>query len=323
MAGLRFDPEYAKVLEAFQTGEGPPIYNNVLELRGATDIALTMGMAGLPPSSDLKKDTFKVQSYDGAEILVTRFANDKVLSSSTPTAAVVYVHGGGFVCGSVDIYAPAITYYANQSDVPFFAVGYRLAPENPAPAGLEDCYAAVEYVSEHSKELNVDAAKLAVMGDSAGGCLSAATALIARDRELSPPLAKQILLYPTLDNRTVSADEAVENFYIWKAYQNVMAWNAYLGKTKDGKVDEDLESLVVPTRAKSLKGLPPTYLEVGTLDLFRDESLDYVSRLSKEGNEVEFHLWPALPHGYEYAPGTSWQTRGMESRMSAIKRVGV
>lgn len=282
-----------------------------------------MGMAGLPSSPDVKKDIFKVKSYDGAEIIVTRFANDKALSSSTPTAAVVCAHGGGLVCGSVDIYVRAMTYYANQSDVPFFAVEYRLAPEHPAPAGLEDCYAAVKYLSEHSKELNVDAAKIAVMGDSAGGCLSAATTLVARDRGLSPPLAKQILIYPMLDNRTVSANTAGENFYIWKAYQNVMAWNAYLGKTKDGKVDEDLESLVVPARAKSLKGLPPTYVEVGTLDLYRDESLDYVSRLSKEGNEVEFHLWPALPHGYEYAPGTSWQPRGMESRVSAVKRIGV
>lgn len=321
MSELRYNPEYWKVVEPF-VGKKPPIRKNVLEVREGTENALKMAMSLVPPSPDVKTNAFQVKSYDGAEITVTRFATEKALSSAEPTAAVVYAHGGGLVSCSVEMCAPSLARKASQSDLPFFAVEYRLAPEHPAPAGLEDCYAAVKYVSEHSKELNIDMTKIAVMGESAGACLAASTALLARDRGFNPPLAKQLLVYPMLDDQTPAAGAALEELLVWKSYQNVMAWNAYFGRVEGGELDEDLALKVVPARAKSLRNLPPTYLEVGTLDLFRDESLGYVSRLMEEDNEVEFHLWPGLPHAFDFVP-SSWQKRATESRMSALKSIGV
>ncbi|KAK7402618.1 hypothetical protein QQX98_011630 [Neonectria punicea] len=324
MSAFRFDPEYLEAIEPRQTGDKPPLFKTALEIRGFTNPILTQILGAAPYPSDVKETVFTIQSYDGVDIQVTRFASDKALASTDPTPAVIYAHGGGLVACSVKIFAPQIARHAHDTNLPYFAVGYRLAPENPAPCAAEDCYAALKYVSEHAKEFNVDPIKIALQGDSAGGGLVAGAALIARDRQLSPPLAKLILIYPMLDDRTeLPADDPILEFLSWQSNDNVLAWGAYVGEDKRGKRDADISPYAVPARATSLRGLPPTYIDVGTLDLFRDEDIAFAARLAKDLVEVEFHLWPGLPHGFDGVPNTSWYKISYESRLSAIHRIGV
>lgn len=227
--------------------------------------------------------------------------------------------------GSVATYAPQISYLAHRTGYPVFAVDWRLAPEHPAPVGLEDCYAALTWLSQHAEELGVDCKRLVVMGDSAGGLLSASTALVARDRGLSPPLAKQVLIYPTLDDRVVFPEgegDGREELLLWKHEWSRIAWGAYLGgDEKVGRDEGDVPVNVVPQRVQDLRGLPSTYLDVGTLDMFMDEGMEYAKRLVSAGVEVELHVLPGLPHGWEMAGQITWFERMMQLRVDAIKRV--
>ncbi|KAJ3533810.1 hypothetical protein NM208_g7814 [Fusarium decemcellulare] len=324
MTGLRYDPEYFKAMEPFLGGPRPEPPKTVLELRQLTETIITMVVGNSPYPSDVKEKVFTVKSYDGAEIKVTRFASETALASTTPTPAVIYVHGGGFVATSVKMFAPQIARYAHNTNFPYFAVHYRLAPEHPAPAGLEDAFAVLKHILESAQEFNIDPTKIAVHGDSAGGGVAAGVALMARDRKLDPPLAKQILIYPMLDDRTKveDSDPRVE-LMGWKPNSNILAWNAYAGESRGSESGSDVLSYAAPARATSLRGLPATYIEVGTLDLFRDEDIEYAARLTKEDVEVEFHLWPGLPHGFDGMMTISWYQRSQESRLSAIKRISV
>ncbi len=180
---------------------------------------------------------------------------------------------------------------------------------------LDDCYAALRWLSEHAEEHGIDPARIAVMGDSAGGGLAAATVLMARDGRLHPPVAKQILVYPMLDDRTRTASPALTPFLTWRASDNVLAWDAYLGGPGyEGSAD------TVPARAESLAGLPSTYMDVGGVDLFRDECAVYAARLAQQDVETEFHLFPGVPHGFEGA-GTAVARTARELRVKAIKGV--
>lgn len=205
--------------------------------------------------------------------------------------------------------------------VQHFAVDYPRAPEHPAPAALGDCYAALQWLSAHARELHVDPARIVIYGVSAGGGLAAGVALMARDRGLSPPLAKQVLVYPMLDDRTRYPDDwPARPFLTFTAEDNVMSWDAYVGADKRGREDADVSIYAAPGRAENLEGLPSTYIDVGGLDLFRDENLRFAQRLAEANVEVEFHLYPGLPHGFEN-PHTWVTTRAVENRIKAVQSV--
>jgi acetyl esterase/lipase len=317
---LKYDADYWNVISAY-ADQPKPQWNDVFEFRAFTENLLRtiFRMGPTPDHVQETKITFK--SHDGAKINLHRFATPEVIKAKEPSPAVLYIHGGGMVSCSVEIFAPSIARNANLHSLPFFAVDYRLAPEHPAPTPVEDCYAALKYLSEHAKEYNIDPKRICVMGDSAGGGLGAGVTLLARDRKLSPPVAKQLLIYPMLDDRTVlPADSQLRQFLSWNESDSLLAWKAYLGEDKAGKPEADVSFYSVPARAPSYAGLPPTYLEVGGLDIFRDETIEYAKRLSQENVEVEFHLWPGVPHGFESAPAVQWTTRALGSRGSALKR---
>jgi acetyl esterase/lipase len=319
MSKLRYDPEYWAAIAPF-ADQKQPTFKNVWELRQFTQTLMGAMFRMAPVPENIRENKFQFTSHDGIKIGLHQFATTEVLSSVLPQPAVLYVHGGGMVSCTVETFAPNIARQAALAGIPFFAVDYRLAPEYPAPCGVQDCYAALKYMSENAKELNIDPARIAVMGDSAGGGLAAGCALMARDRALSPPIAKQILIYPMLDDRTkVAPDAPILKFLTWQATDNVLAWNAYLGEDKAGKPEADVDEYAVPARAKNLKGLPPTYIDVGSLDLFLQEDVDYAARLMREEVEVEFHVWPGVPHGFESAVGTSWTARAIGSRAKALK----
>lgn len=318
MSGIRYDPEFLEVMAPLLNAPKPPPSKDVFEARDRSNAVLAMVLAQMPPAESVQRKDFTVAGPDGNELTLSRFSPEAALNSATPVPAVLYCHGGGYVGGSVDIYAPMIRYYAGRTDIHYFAVQYRLAPEHTAPAGIEDCYAGLSYLSQNALELNVDPAQLTVCGDSAGAGLAASVALLARDRGFSPPIWKQMLIYPMLDDRTtLPADHPVRPFLLWDPESNTDTWKTYLGD----KPATENPSYAVPARAESLKGLPTAYLDIGSLDLFMDETLEYGRRLTAAGVEVELHVFPGLPHGFEAAITTSWFSRTMDARVTALKRL--
>jgi acetyl esterase/lipase len=218
--------------------------------------------------------------------------------SSSPFPAIIHTHSGGFIYGSVPYLLKRLKYQAAECGVQIFSIDYFLAPEYSYPHQLLECWTTLNWIHDNAKYLNIDPARIAVMGESAGGNLAAATALMARDRGLQPQLAKQILIYPMLDDRTIYQNPELERLAIWGHADNRDAWGAYLGDL--AKVGGPGTSpYAAPARAESLASLPSTYIEVGGLDLFRDECIDYSSRIAKCNIDCEMHLYPGVTHSFE------------------------
>lgn len=219
-------------------------------------------------------------------------------SQNRKLPAVYWIHGGGYVLGHPDGDDGLCECYVKEINCAVISIDYRLAPEYPYPAAIEDCYAGLKWTADNAKELGIDASKIAIGGASAGGGLTAALALMARDRG-GPKIAFQMPLYPMLDDRNVtpsSYEINEENMpTAWNREANLAAWKMYLG----GKWAEEVSPYAAPSRAKDLSGLPPAYICVGQLDPFRDETMEYVIRLSQSGIPVEFHLYPGCYHGFD------------------------
>ena len=155
---------------------------------------------------------------------------------------------------------------------------------------------------QHTDELRIDPARVAIMGDSAGGGLAAGVALLARDRGVA--LARQVLVYPMLDDRTTVPDPELAPFAAWSYDDNYTGWHALLG---DAIGTDDVPPSAAPARADDLSGLPPTYIDVGDLDIFRDEDIEYARRIAATGTTVELHVHPGCPHGFDRIPGLPGQ----------------
>ncbi|CAF3578993.1 unnamed protein product [Fusarium graminearum] len=322
VSGLQYDSEFAEVLAPIKSGRPSIPPKTAVDIR-RNNHALFDKLFPKPPSSDIiQQKDYIVESHDGARILLRRYVKPDILEVKEPQPAILAIHGGGFVSGSVEDCGGLNAEMALQTSRPVFAVKYRLAPEHPFPAAVEDSFAALKYLSDHAEELNIDSKRICVQGASAGGGIAVGIVLLARDRDLSPPVAKLVALTPELDDRTCHpADTEFLKFTTWTPHHNRLAWKAYVGQDKAGKAEADVSPYAAPARAESYKGFPPTYVDVGTLDLFRDEDLGFVKRLMEDNVEVEFHLWPGVPHVFEYlGPGTRWPQRAKEARIDALMR---
>jgi acetyl esterase/lipase len=267
-------------------------------LRALSDAAVTSLEASLPEQESVTRTDFTVSSRDGAHVLV-RWYTAPGHNPADAGPAVVYLHGGGMIAGSVQLYDRLVAAYVADSGIPMLSVDYRRAPEHPHPTPGEDCFAALGWLASNSQGLGIEPARIAVMGDSAGGGLAAATALLARERSL--PLAKQILIYPMLDDRTTSPDAALVPFAGWTYDNNYTGWHAFLGNVIG---TDDVPPIAAPARATDLSGLPGAYIEVGELDILRDESVEYARRLTADGTSAELHVHPGCPHGFDRAGPT-------------------
>ncbi|WHY20407.1 alpha/beta hydrolase [Paenibacillus sp. G2S3] len=233
--------------------------------------------------------------------------------------AMLWIHGGGYVLGHPDMDDELCERFVQTARCVVVSVDYRLAPEHPYPAAIEDCYAGLVWMTEEAESLGIDENRVAIAGASGGGGLTAALALMARDKG-GPSIIFQMPLYPMLDNRNItpSSHEITEEGAIWNRTDNLTAWNMYLGEENDGS---GISSYAVPSRAENLAGLPPTYTCVGQLDLFRDETIEYVTRLAQAGVDVEFHLYPGCFHLFEiFVPEAEVSQRAVQSYMDAMAR---
>ena len=253
-------------------------------------------------SSDDGVDVVDLPSGAGARLY-------RPTAAAAPTAALLWIHGGGYLLGSPEQDDALCRRYVQRLGIVVAAARYRLAPEHPYPIPLEDCYTVLTWLAGLP---GVDADRIAIGGASAGGGLTAALSFLARDRgEVSPVL--QVLSYPMLDDRTVGPGLDKPGFRLWNTRSNRFGWTSYLGGADP--------AVAVPARRTDLAGLAPAWLGVGTLDLFCAEDLAYAARLNAAGVECEVHEVPGAFHGFDgLAPKAAVSQAYFDSTCASLRR---
>jgi triacylglycerol lipase len=247
------------------------------------------------------------------EVLVYR---PKAVSGALP--CIYHIHGGGYVLGKAMNQEPVHRAISAGLSCAIVSVEYRLAPETPFPGPVEDCYAGLAWTFAKSAELGLDASRIGVMGESAGGGLAAALALLARDRG-EYALAFQHLIYPMLDDRTCEHADPHPHAgeFIWHALNNRFGWSSLLGH-EPGR--EGVSPYAAPARAEDLSRLPPTFISTGALDLFLEEDLEYARRLLRAGVPTELHVYPGAFHAFDMAPDASVAQQARRDSREALAR---
>jgi len=302
------DPELLPALDAFPTFRFEEA--TLAEMRAARH-AMALPMPDVP-GIDIER--VSIPTAEGHEVGAILFRPN---AGETPLPAMLHIHGGGYVMGTAEMSSPRNAAEAAAARCVILSVDYRLAPDTPHPGPVEDCYAALAWLHANAARLGVDPARIAVSGESAGGGLAAALALLARDRG-TPPIAFQRLTYPMLDDRTcVRETHPYVGEFVWTRESNCFGWRALLGRAPGG---DGISPYAAAARAEDLRGLPPAYISVGTLDLFLEEDLDYALRLTRAGVPTELHVYPGAFHGFELAPDTRLTRTAERDRLDALVR---
>ena len=271
------DPWVAEWIEA------NPMYANPLEDFTPEILELARGPYGPPPTIEI--DDVRDDTVGDVPIRMYRHAY-------APTGLVVYFHGGGFVIGSIDIMDGVAREIADKSGAAVISVGYRLAPEHPFPAGLDDCEAVTRWALDHAAEFNVAPELVAIAGESAGGNLAAAVALRLRDAG-DASVAGQVLLYPTVAGATKFPSQAEFDGLIIGGKSTQFYRESYAGGRDIGS-----EPHAAPLHAETLTGLPPALVVLGGCDMLRDEGRAYAQRLRDDGVDVTEECYAGQPHGF-------------------------
>jgi acetyl esterase/lipase len=310
---LEFDPEVADVLAQLGgTSAFQPPRDDVEGRRAFWEPILAASSAAQPFPDDVETSDRYATADDGAQIQMRWYTKE----GATSGPAVVYFHGGGYFFGHIDHFDGTVARYVSASGVPMLSVEYRRAPEHPFPTPVEDGYAALNWLHEHAAELGVDPERIGVMGDSAGGGMAAAVSILARERG-GPPIARQILVMPMLDDRTTPDPHLAP--FVYNYGDLVTGWQAFLG---DAVGSSDVPPAAAPARLEEATGLPPAYIEVGQLDVFRDEDTAYATKLSRAGVPVEFHLHPGVPHEFDSIAFTAdVARRAIADRVRVLKSI--
>lgn len=308
---LSMGPEILAALSALapaatSAGAVVPERGDALALRAVIDEGMKF-LGDLPAAPDVEMTGYTATN-DGVDVPVRWYEKP----GSAPGSAVVYLHGGGMVGGTPEHFDPVARYYVELTGVPFLLVGYRLAPESPGPVPAQDAYAGLAWLVDHADELGVDPTRIALMGDSGG--VGAGAAILARDNGV--PVAKQILVYPMLDDRNIEPDPHLLPIATWSYDTNYTAWNALLG---DRLAGPDVPAAASPARLTDFAGLAPGYVEVGELDIVRAESIAYAANLLRAGISCELHVRPGAPHAYDWpALESSVSRRSIADRVRVI-----
>jgi len=285
------------------------------QIRAGLAEMLRQQSAAAPPS-DVRVEELRIPGPSGApDVRVLIYSPP---SASALRAGYLQIHGGGYVLGSPEMNEIQNKALVSEIGCVVVSVDYRLAPETPHPGPVEDCYAALKWLHDNADGLGVDPGRIAIGGESAGGGLAAALALLARDRG-EVPIIFQRLKYPMIDDRTVTRKppHPYAGEFVWTAASNRFGWRSLLGCEPGGP---DIPAYAAAARAESLKGLPATYISTGALDIFCDENLDYAKRLLAAGVPTELHLYPGAYHGYEIAVDAEVTKRSVADALRALRR---
>ncbi len=314
----RLDPELAAPLDAWRNAtKGGIDLHDIPAARKTMDELAAAQMAKAQPIEGVSSVDKKIPGPAGAPDVFVRIYQPTDRPATLP--ALLWIHGGGYVLGSVERDDLLAKHLAKVGQCVVASVEYRLAPEHPFPAPVEDCYAALKWLAAHSAEFGINTSRIAIGGASAGGGLAAGLALLTRDRA-EVEVAFQLLIYPMIDDRNIAPTSAtVPDTFVWTRENNLMGWRALLGREPGGA---EVSPYAAASRATDLRGLPPAYIPVGDLDLFLDENITYAQRLLAAGVPTELHVYPGAFHGFNgFVPGAAISRRFNADRDNALKRM--
>ena len=314
----RIDPQSRVPLEALLTLM-PGGFNRIPDIaarREAVAGLLAAMSAGQPMNANVTHEDHVAPGHNGAPDVRVRVYTPTNFSDGKrgKLPGLIYIHGGGMVLGSIEGEETNALALCEKLGIVVASLDYRKSPENPYPAAPDDCYAGASWVFANAAKLGIDAHNIGIYGASAGGGLAIAVALMARD--LSGPRLKYMMpIYPMIDDRNVThSSREVTEVGIWDRAGNLEAWECYLG----GK---PADQYAAPTRATDLRNLPPTFIDVGQVDMFRDENFDFAMRLNQAGVPCEFHVNPGAFHASEtFAPEADLSKRIWAARYEALRR---
>ena len=294
-----FDPELEAMLAVLGEQLPSSITPEMLPLlRQASPVSVDPDQ--ILADAGISRRDVTIPGYDGDEIVVSVLQREGRTGTGP---GIFHTHGGGMIIGDRWVGLGQFLPWILRFDAVVVTVEYRLAPEFPDPYPVEDCYAGLVWTAEHADELGIDPDRLIIAGASAGGGLAAGTALLARDRQ-GPALAGQVLIYPMLDDRdaTVSTVQ-IDGVGVWDRTSNITGWSALLG---DRVGTDDVSIYAAPARATDLSGLPPSFIDCASAEVFRDEDVAYATALWHAGVQAELHVWPGGFHGFDLmAPHTA------------------
>jgi triacylglycerol lipase len=301
------DPELRALLESFPTA---PLTLETLPLSRAR----TFDFAGAEEPAHVERRV--VPGPPGAPDVALQVY--RPIAPTGEVGCVYHIHGGGYVSGAAPDMEPLHRALCAHLGCVVVSVDYRLAPETVFPGAVEDCYAGLTWVAGRPGALGVDPRRIGVMGESAGGGLAAALALLARDRG-EHRLSFQHLIYPMIDDRTCTLADPhpTTGEFVWTAQKNRFGWGCLLGHEPGVG---DVSPYAAAARAENLSGLPPTYISAAALDLFLEENLEYARRLTRAGTPVELHVYPGAYHGFELAADAAVTRQARRDSLEALAR---
>ncbi|WP_218145271.1 alpha/beta hydrolase [Nocardioides luteus] len=305
------DPELGALLADMP--EVPPLSAETLPLiRPFATVDAEVALAG----HDLNRRDVTVPSFDGAPLPLTVLTPARDGEPGTAAPCIYWVHGGGMVMGDRFSQIDIPLDWLESFGATVVSVDYRLAPEASGATLVEDCYAGLGWVASHADELGIDPARIIVAGTSAGGGLAAGTTLLARDRQ-GPAIAAQVLICPMLDHRnTTESSRQFTGPGVWSREANEFGWRSVLGDLGD------VPGYVSPALAEDLAGLPTTYVDAGSAEVFRDENVAYASRIWAAGGQAELHVWAGGFHGFDALfPQTQVSRAARAARSDWLARV--
>jgi acetyl esterase/lipase len=311
----RLDPELVAPLDGIMAAtNGGFSLKNFHDTRAMVAGMLEAMAAEAPPFPGVDTQGLNAE-HDGVCIDV-RLYKPESIGADAP--ALLWMHPGGYVIGSIGLDDLLCRQIAKAVGCRVVSVEYRLAPENPYPAALDDCFAALQWMHNEFAALGIDRSRIAVGGGSAGGGLAAALALRARDSG-DARICFQMLIYPSINDRNVEqvSENVPENLF-WSRENSLIGWQSYLGN-KFGT--NDVPALAAPIRAEDLSGLPPAHIAVGALDMFVADCLEYAGRLNDAGVETGLIVYPGAFHAFDaFAPAAEISQRMVADRNAALRR---
>ncbi|OUD02345.1 alpha/beta hydrolase [Streptomyces swartbergensis] len=314
-----FDPELAGALELIKDMISPGLtLDEIAEVRQGPGIQLLADL-DLTMGGTFEVEDRKVPGPQGEPDISLLICRPTAPASAGARPVIYHVHGGGMVIGNNRVGVDVPLAWAQALDAVVVSVEYRLAPEHPYPAPIEDVYAGLLWTADHAVELGADPERIVIAGASAGGGLCAALALLTRDRKGPQPIG-QVLLCPMLDDRNdTPSTYQMAGLGVWDRTANETGWTALLGSRRGGP---DVPAYAAPARAEDLTGLPPAFLDVGSAETFRDEVVAYASRIWQAGGVAELHVWPGGFHGFDgFAPQAALSQSARAAHVDWLRRL--